>query len=144
MTCYRGQRKKENAKPMADTVLPHQVHHGLQVIRLRKQIHQMHLCHAIPRSQQCDEVARQRCRITRNVNNAWRAQVRQLPRHAFSQATSRRVDHRKVGRMSALGEEFALPDSPALFCTGQVLLRRGLNRFSIRRQIVSKIACGSL
>ena len=116
MTCYRGQRKKESAKrDLAETVLAHQVDHSLQVIRLRKQVDQMHLRHAVTRRQEYDKIARQRCRITRNVNNAWRAQVRQLPRHAFSQATSRRVYHREVGRMKALGEEFALPDPPALF-----------------------------
>ena len=48
MTCYRGQRKKENAKrDLNVTLLAHQVDHGLQMIRLRKQVDQMHLRDAV-------------------------------------------------------------------------------------------------
>ena len=71
-----------------------QVHNAFQVVGLRKQIHEVHLLGAITGGEQGHEIARQRCRIARYINYAWRAQGSQHSRHAFSQATSGRIHHR--------------------------------------------------
>jgi hypothetical protein len=58
-------------------VSPDQMHNAFQVVGLRKQIHQVNLLGAIARAKQGHKIARQRCRIARHINNAWRSQGRQ-------------------------------------------------------------------
>ena len=116
------------------------MHDRLKMEGLGEKIDHVQMFDAISGSDQDDEIAGQRGRIARHINNAWRAQGRQHPRHAFSQAISGRIHHRQVGLVSTLGEDCTQLDSPRIFQTGQVLLRRGPDCFSIRGQIVSKIA----
>src|SRR5579864_5321887 len=117
---------------------------ALHVVRLRKQIHEVCLLDPITGGPQGNQIASQRGRIARNVNDAWRTLLRQRARHALSQAAAGRIYHREVGHMKEMSRDRALPDPPRTLPTAQKLLRRGLDQLSMRWQIVNKIFGGNL
>ena len=81
----RSGRRDHTAAPQKNPLLPlvphqlvpHQVHNTFQVVGLGKEIDHVYSLDVVAHAKQRHKVSGQRCRITRNIGNARRAQGRQ-------------------------------------------------------------------
>ena len=64
--------------------LPHQLYDALDVVGLRKQIHQMHVIDAVTAARQMNQVSGERCRVARHVGHVGGAQLREIARDTLS------------------------------------------------------------